>query len=102
MPDPERQRTGRIGGLTSWSQTANRDARMAQVRGSSPADDSYHAKKLGFDIGRPLTDEQQKQVATAKKLYYARLRQASAATRKKQKTEWLRRLAAALEAKAAD
>ena len=41
-------------------------------------------------------------VATAKKLYYARLRQASAATRKKQKTERLRRLAAALEAKAAD
>jgi hypothetical protein len=37
MPDPERQRTGRLGGLTSWSQTPDRYERMAHVRENSPA-----------------------------------------------------------------
>jgi hypothetical protein len=37
MPDPERQRAGRLGGLTSWRQIPDRYERMAHVRENSPA-----------------------------------------------------------------
>jgi len=50
MPDPERQRTGRLGGLTSWEYTTDREARLAPVRRKSPASDSYHAERLGLDL----------------------------------------------------
>jgi hypothetical protein len=99
-PDPERQQTGRIGGLTSWKQTEDRDGRMARPRDNSPASDGYHAKQLGLDPAGPWTREAQARISTAKKLYFARLRSASAKAIKAKKAEKLRALAAKLEAEA--
>jgi hypothetical protein len=95
MPDPERVRTGRLGGLTTWSQTPDRYARMAHVRENSPASDSYWARKLGFANPTDPTPEQLKEISTARKLYFAQLRQFSAAGVKRAKA---RRLAGARRA----
>lgn len=100
--DPERVNTGRIGGLTSWDRTENRDVRMAHVRGHSPADDSWHAARLGLDISQPLTDEQLARIRTSKKLYFAQLRRSSASKSKDQTKERLRALRARLEREAGD
>lgn len=48
--DPERQLTGRIGGLTGWHQTPDRSERMDRVRRNSPADDGYHASDSGSAV----------------------------------------------------
>ncbi|MDT5225450.1 MAG: hypothetical protein QOG19_2857 [Mycobacterium sp.] len=103
MPDPERQRLGRLGGLTASSKTQDWNARMEPVRGCSPATEEWHAKRLGFtpDAAGKYTPAQSKQIATAKKLYYARLREASVAALKRQKVERLRKKAAAIVAEAA-
>jgi len=49
-PDPERQRTGRLGGLTGWNNTPDRYERMAQVRENSPAGDTALFAKYGDHI----------------------------------------------------
>lgn len=63
---------GRLGGLTSWANTVDRDARMAKIVANSPARLAYHAKKLGLDPDN-LTPDEVKRCETAKRLYFARL-----------------------------
>ena len=100
MPDPERQRAGRLGGLTSWRQIPDRYERMAHVRENSPGSDSYWAKKLGstFTTLDDLTTGQLKKISTARKLYFAQLRQSSVGGMKPAKTKRLRERAAAIDA----
>jgi hypothetical protein len=97
--DPERVRTGRHGGLAGWANTQDRHVRMEHVRENSPANDGYYARQLGFDLHR-LTADQRKQIATAKALYFAKLRSESVRAIKRQKAERLRQRAAALDAEA--
>jgi hypothetical protein len=73
---------------------------MAKPRDNSPAADVYHARKLGLDPDGPWTVEERARIKTSKSLYYAQLRQKSAAALKRQKAERLRALAARLEAEA--
>lgn len=105
MPDPERQRTGRQGGLTSWanaSANGTRYDRMGRTRGRSPADDEYWAKKLGFtpDHEGNFTSRERAEIKTVKRAYFAQLRSASAKAVKRKKADKLRALAAKLEAEA--
>lgn len=101
--NPERVRTGRHGGLTSWANTdanGQRQQRMAQVRENSPAGDLFWAKKLGFTVGErdDLTPPQLKEIQTARKLYFAELRTASVKAIKHAKAERLRARADAIDA----
>jgi hypothetical protein len=101
--DPTRQRTGRHGGLQSWSNTDERHERhqrMAHVRENSPASPSYWARKLGipFTSLKDLTTEQLKEIKTAQKLYFAKLRTESVKAKKRKKADRLRQLADAIDA----
>lgn len=101
--DPERVRTGRHGGLTSWANTdadGQRHERMAKVRENSPAGNTYWAKKLGFAFTEldDLTAPQLKEIQTARKLYFANLRLASVKAIKHAKAERLRARADAIDA----
>jgi hypothetical protein len=102
-PDPERVDTGRLGGLTSWVNAdfrGERHQRMEHVRSNSPAADGYWERKLGFTRGPDgeLTAQQCNQIATAKRLYFARLRRSSVAATKRAKAERLQQQAAKIEA----
>jgi hypothetical protein len=101
MPDRDRQRLGSLGGLTAAANAYARNeqlARMAHVRENSPASDSYWARELGFANPDQPTPEQQKEINTARKLYFAQLRQSSVAGIKRAKATRLRDRAAAIEA----
>jgi hypothetical protein len=107
LPDSERVRTGREGGLTSWANTTaagERHQRMAAVRANSPASDDYWMQRLGHDPAA-LTAEQRTalapNVATLKKLYFARLRKTSVAKAKRAKAERLQKQADAIDAELA-
>jgi hypothetical protein len=102
-PDPERQRTGRQGGLTGWDETTARGERyqrMSHVREHSPASDVYWARKLFDTAVDELTPKQHKELTTAKKAHFARLRSASVKAIKKKKANRLRELADKLEREA--
>jgi hypothetical protein len=103
--DPERVDTGRLGGLTSWTNAdarGERHQRMEAVRQKSPASDIKWAEDLGFgaDPSR-WTPQQRAEISTKKRLYFARLRRASTAKLKRLKAEKLQQQATAIEAQLA-
>jgi hypothetical protein len=103
-PDPERVATGRLGGLTSWTNAdrdGNRHQRMEHVRAGSPASDVKWASDLGYGTDPSAwTAEQCAVIKTAKRAYFARLRRSSVKAIKLAKAKRLREKAAAIEAEA--
>jgi hypothetical protein len=100
--DPERVATGRLGGLTSWTNNdvrGDRGQRMEAVRQKSPASDIRWAEDFGFGTDPSAwTAEQCAVIKTAKKAYFARLRRSSVAKMKRLKASKLQAQAAAIEA----
>jgi hypothetical protein len=103
--NPEHVETGRLGGLTAATNAdrrGERHQRMEHVRANSPSSDAYYAKQLGFGLDpEQWTAGQRRQIATAKALYFARLRRASVAEMKRLKAERLQKQAAAIDAELA-
>jgi len=54
---------------------------MAKPKAKSPADISWHARRLGFDP-ESLTDEQWKRANSARRAYFAKLAHKSAKARR--------------------
>lgn len=78
------QQTGRIGGLTSWSRTADRTARTAPARNAGPASLDYHLERLDPERFADATDEQRLAAAeAARKAHFARLALKSARARRR-------------------
>lgn len=77
---PSRQHHA-IGALQSWANTVDRSARTARGRANSPSSLDWHLKRLPEKF-QDATEEQRLAAAdAARKLYFARLSQRSAAAR---------------------
>jgi hypothetical protein len=63
---------GSIGGHLSWANTPDRNARLANAHANSPADLSWHARKLGLDPDN-LTPTEHKRAANAMTAYYKQM-----------------------------
>lgn len=104
MDNAERRAAGAVGGHKSWGNTPDRAARMRPAWSRSPSGWDWHAQKRFGKEYDELTADEQQQVASDRKAWFADMRRRSnealaakaAATRKAR----LRRRAALLRAEA--
>lgn len=75
---------GRVGGLRSWANTADRTGRTLQARRSSPSSVEYHLDRLDPEKFAGATEAQRLAAAeAARKAYFAGLALKSAETRRR-------------------
>jgi hypothetical protein len=79
----QRQMIARVGGLTSWANTADRPARTKPARERGPGSLDYWLTRLDPERFADATDAQKRAAAeAAKRAYFAQLAMKSAAARK--------------------
>jgi hypothetical protein len=99
--DRQAQRlSGALGGHRSWANTTDRAARMQAAQSRSPTGWNWHAQKRFGRNYDELPPNQQQQVKSDRLAYFAEMRRRSAATRRANRSERLRRKAAKIQAEA--
>jgi len=79
-----RQQIGRYGGLKSWANTPDRNARTALARRRSPSNIEYHLDRLDAERFADATDAQRVAAAEcARRAYFAELAMRSAQARRR-------------------
>lgn len=84
MPTPYKQMSGRLGGLRSWANTADRTARTAPGRRAGPASIDYWLARLDPERFAAASGPQRLAAAeAARKAHYATLSLKSAQARRR-------------------
>src|SRR5271163_718871 len=92
--------SGALGGHRSWANTTDRAARMHAAQSRSPTGWDWHAQKRFGRNYEELKPGKKKQVESDRRAYFAEMRVRSAATRRANRSERLRKKAAKIQAQA--